>query len=124
MKFVCFLVIIALVAAETEDEQQVKKWREQCKARSGVSDETLQKALKNEPIDDPKFNENILCLFKKSGFMTSSGDIIVDALKNDLKENNHSDEAAEQLVQKCAVKKDTPQATAYHLSKCIHDAGH
>lgn len=57
---------------------------------------------------------------KKMGFIDENGDIFVDTIKTKFKENSTAEDV-DNVVTKCAVKKETPQETASHFFKCIHE---
>jgi hypothetical protein len=88
---------------------------------SGVSQETIDKVRTGVLVDDPKMKKHVLCFSKKTGVATEAGDTNVEVLKAKLK-HVASDEEVDKIVQKCVVKKATPEETAYDTFKCIYDS--
>jgi hypothetical protein len=123
MKLLLCLVLVALVAATYADtgRDKVRQYSDACKAESGVSDESLNKARNGEEVDDPKLKEHAFCILKKSGFIDASGEFQVEHMKTKLKEVSEHPDKVDALVAKCAVKKDTPQHSSADFFKCVHD---
>jgi hypothetical protein len=123
MKFLLCLVLVALVAATYADtgRDKVRQYSDACKAESGVSDESLNKARNGEEVDDPKLKEHAFCILKKSGFIDASGEFQVEHMKTKLKEVSEHPEKIDALVAKCAVKKATPQESSDNFLRCTRD---
>jgi hypothetical protein len=125
MKFLLCLVPVALVAATyvlaDTGRDRVRQYSDACKAESGVSDESLNKARNGEEVDDPKLKEHAFCILKKSGFIDASGEFQVETIKTKLKEVAEHPEKIDAWVAKCAVKKATPQESSEDFLKCTRD---
>ncbi|CAH1379454.1 unnamed protein product [Tenebrio molitor] len=123
MKVFLYLVVAGLVAAAYAETplQKVRKHSDACKRESGVSDEVLARARKGEKVDDPKLRDHGVCILKKSGFLDDNGDFQVEIIRTKLKENADHPEKVDDLVAKCAVKKDTPQESTHSFFRCLHE---
>jgi hypothetical protein len=91
----------------------------ECQKETGASVELITKSINGHWEDDPKLKQQALCMCKKRGLVTESGELVVDAWKNQMKKVNANDEEAEKIVNECAVKKDTPVETAFNALKCV-----
>ncbi|XP_018565038.1 B2 protein-like [Anoplophora glabripennis] len=125
MKFavaiVCLVVVAVARASLTEEQiQKLKGYHKDCAAETGVDTELVTKARKGEFSEDPKFKDHLFCVAKKIGFMTADGEIHRDVLKEKLGSAINDDAAAQKLIDECAVKKDTPQATAFDTIQCYY----
>nr|QUP79498.1 odorant binding protein 5 [Monochamus saltuarius] len=125
MKFavaiVCLVVVAAARANLTEEQiEKLKGYHKDCAGETGVDTGLVTKARKGEFSDDPKFKEHLFCVAKKIGFMTADGEIQKDVLKAKLGPAINDDAAAQQLIDECAVKKDTPQDTAFETIQCYY----
>nr|AGW21644.1 NLS-YFP-THP12-CFP [Yeast integrative vector pYFP-THP12-CFP] len=101
--------------------EKLKQHSDACKAESGVSEESLNKVRNREEVDDPKLKEHAFCILKRAGFIDASGEFQLDHIKTKFKENSEHPEKVDDLVAKCAVKKDTPQHSSADFFKCVHD---
>lgn len=101
----------------------MRKYSAACQSESGsgVSEESRNRVRNHEYIDDPKLREHAFCMLKKAGFIDSNGDFQVEIIKTKLTENSDHPENVEQLVEKCAVKKDSPQLTSAKFVRCLHE---
>ncbi|RZC42566.1 PBP GOBP domain containing protein [Asbolus verrucosus] len=70
--------------------------------------------------NDTKFKEYMFCFNKKMGYQNEAGDFQKAELKSSLAINSNQ-ENVNDIVEKCAVKKSTPQESAYQCMKCIDD---
>jgi DNA phosphorothioation-dependent restriction protein DptG len=69
-------------------------------------------------VDDPKLREYVFCVLKKISFMNEHGDLQIDTIRSKVKPVSRSKNEAKELVDKCVVKKETPQVTAYEMVAC------
>ncbi|XP_044265392.1 uncharacterized protein LOC123011816 [Tribolium madens] len=122
MKFlVCLLFVIVAVNALTQDQKEkLDKISKECKNQSGVSQELIDKARTGELTNDPKLKAQIYCVSKKTGLATEAGEINMDNLKTKLKKVAANDDEVNKIIQKCVVKKPTPEETAFEVYKCLH----
>lgn len=105
----------------TEDQiQKLKRYHAACAGETGVDTSLVTKARKGEFSDDPKLKDHLFCVAKKIGFMTADGEIQKDVLKQKLAPAINDEAAAQKLIEDCAVKKDTPQATAFETVQCYY----
>ncbi|RZC42569.1 PBP GOBP domain containing protein [Asbolus verrucosus] len=122
MKLFVFCVLAATVAVHALTDQQKQKlnaYINECKAQTGVSQELIDRGRKGEFVDDPTVKSQILCMMKKIGMATESGEVVVDDIRNKLRKVSENDEEVGRIIQKCVVKLDTPEETAFEVSKCI-----
>jgi hypothetical protein len=125
MKFLCYLTALTLlVAVQTttpeEDAKALHKIEVECQNETVVSVELKVKALINgDGEDDPKLKQQVLCVCKKRGLITESGELVVDAWKAQMKKINPNNENGEKIINECVVKKDTPVETAFNALKCV-----
>jgi hypothetical protein len=120
------VLIVATVIASTQavltdkQIQQLQKHTKVCRTETGVSLELIAKARNGDFADDLKLKEHFLCVGKRFGLATESGQIDLHVLRNRVRKATASKEETDNIVSKCVVKKDTPRETFFELSKCIH----
>nr|CAI5862182.1 unnamed protein product [Callosobruchus analis] len=91
----------------------------ECKAETGINDAVATGVMSGKFPDDEVLKKHLVCIYKKSGFMTDDGHIQKD-ITEVIYEATLKDEAkAAKLVKICAVEKDTPEDTAFEMSKCV-----
>jgi hypothetical protein len=99
--------------------EAISEIEKKCQNETGVSQEVLNRAHNGDWGDDPKLKEQMLCMFKKFGLATESGEMVVDLWRSLLKQLGIDDEEVERIVNECVVKKDTPEETAFNTAKCV-----
>ncbi|KAJ8970113.1 hypothetical protein NQ317_019659 [Molorchus minor] len=115
-------IVLASGAGLTEEQKQkLSGHHKECITESGVDNELVSKARKGEFTEDPKLKDHLFCLAKKIGFMNDSGDIKKDVLKTKVGSVVGDDSLADKLIDQCAVKKSSPQETAYETVKCYSE---
>ncbi|KAH0819362.1 hypothetical protein MTP99_000182 [Tenebrio molitor] len=120
--FVVFVfAVVAVQALTDEQKEKIKAYHKECSAQSGVDQELISKARKGDFADDPKLKEHLFCFSKKAGFQNDAGDIQKDVLKTKLNAELKDEAATDKLIEKCAVKKATPQETAFDTIKCYYE---
>ncbi|XP_068912497.1 B1 protein-like isoform X2 [Tenebrio molitor] len=124
MKLLCYLTALSLLVAvqsiiTEEDAIERHKIQEKCQNETGVSDKLLSKSLNRQWEDDPKLKQQVLCVSKKRGLMTESGELVFDVWRSQLKEVITNDEEVEKIINECVVKKDTPEETTFNAVKCV-----
>ncbi|EEZ97739.1 B1 protein [Tribolium castaneum] len=124
MKIVLCLLALATVALAkkcflAEDTDKLEVMINECKTKTGVPDDILQKARNGEKIDDPKLREHALCMMKKSEMMNDAGEMQMDKIRARIKHAVSNEAEGTRIMNECAVKKDTPLATAYEMICCL-----
>nr|AXO78385.1 odorant binding protein 7 [Xylotrechus quadripes] len=115
------VVLVAEAGLTDEQKQKLIAHHKECGAQSGVDNELVTKARKGEFIDDPKLKEHLFCVAKRIGFLNEAGVIQEQLLKSKLSAALGDEALAQKLVSECAIKKDTPQDTAYETVKCYFE---
>lgn len=87
---------------------------------SGISMDLVLKLKKGEYVDDPKVKEQLFCFSKKVGFQNEAGEMQMENIKKHLMELNKDEARTKEIMDKCLVKKATPQETVFEVSKCMH----
>ncbi|RZC42570.1 PBP GOBP domain containing protein [Asbolus verrucosus] len=108
MKYLAFTLLVIALAAEiltTNGSQPTME--ETCANEAGVEQEKVKGFKKGKFYEDSKFKDYVFCLSKKIGYQNDAGDFRNDFLPVI-------------ALSKCAVKKDTPQESAYQFFKCYY----
>ncbi|EFA02826.1 odorant binding protein C15 [Tribolium castaneum] len=111
------LLLVVLASAEEDNVGKIESVEKKCQEKTGVSEESLQKIMRLEEVDDPLVKENALCTLKAYGVMDDDGNIFPDKFEEKLKPEIGADEA-KRVAEKCAVKKDSPEETAHQTLWC------
>ncbi|KAJ8970112.1 hypothetical protein NQ317_019658 [Molorchus minor] len=120
---VCVISLMGLVQAGIlNDEQKAKiiEFDKECRKETNLDDDVAQKAKNGEYVDDPKLKKQFFCFNKKAGFQNESGDFQVDFIKSKLNDITKDEQITNNLINKCLVKKSTPEDTAFEAIKCFH----
>lgn len=104
-----------------EQKQKILTLHAECLKETGLDEAVALKAKQGEYVDDPKLKQQIFCFNKKAGFQNEAGDLQNDHIKAKLMELINDDKKADELIQKCNVKKETPEETAFAVVKCFHN---
>ncbi|KAJ8955679.1 hypothetical protein NQ318_008550 [Aromia moschata] len=104
-----------------EKKEKIVTYHKECVAQTSVDKALLRATRKGEFADDPKLKEYFLCMSKKAEFQNEDGDIQKDILRQKLGDIIKDPVTMQQLIEKCALKKDTPQNTAFSTVKCFYD---
>ncbi|RZC37080.1 PBP GOBP domain containing protein [Asbolus verrucosus] len=115
------LAVVGVQALTDEQKEKIKAYHKDCSAESGVDQDLISKARKGEFVDDAKLKEHLFCFSKKAGFQNDAGDIQEDVIRTKLNAELKDLDATNKLITKCAVKKDTPQQTAFDTIKCYYE---
>ncbi|RZC40484.1 PBP GOBP domain containing protein [Asbolus verrucosus] len=122
--FIFTVLLIGAQAITDSLKEKLKKWGDECAAQPQIvseeSEESCNKKRKHETDEDVLLSEVTFCIWKKAGFISESGDLFIEVIKTALRQSN-SDEEVEKLVNKCAVKKATPQRTAMAVMMCMFE---
>lgn len=109
--------------AKLTDEQvsKLKETRKVCTEESGVDTATLDAAKKGQFADDDKFKAYLLCAGKKIGFIDAAGEPQHAVIKSKLGAAIDDQDLADKLDAECAVKKNSPEETAFEIVKCSYE---
>jgi hypothetical protein len=69
--------------------------------------------------DDAKLKQQVLCMSKKHGQITESGELVLDVWRSWVKKVGAKHEEDEKILNECVVKKDTPEETMFNAFKCV-----
>ncbi|KAJ8932130.1 hypothetical protein NQ314_014911 [Rhamnusium bicolor] len=109
------------VAADLTQEQikRVAYLRRECSAETGVDETVLLNAIKGKIVDDPKLNEHIFCVYKKSNFLDEAGNFHNEVLHKKIADAKNDAVLASKTIEVCSIKKETPQLTSLENYKCL-----
>nr|AXO78395.1 odorant binding protein 17 [Xylotrechus quadripes] len=113
----------AVQAGIITDEQKAKiiEFGKQCLEETHADEALVRKAANGEYVDDPSLKKHLLCFTKKAGFQNEAGDIQIETVRMKLNAITKNEKMTDDLITKCAVKKDTPEDTAFETLKCFHE---
>ncbi|XP_044263054.1 B1 protein-like [Tribolium madens] len=125
MKIILCLLALASVALGkkcflADDTDKLEEFITECKTKTGVAEDILQKARNGEKSDDPKLKEHALCMMKKSEMMDDAGELQMEKIRARIKHAVSNKEEGTRIMTECAVKKDTPKVTAYEMICCLY----
>ena len=106
-------------ALSPEQIAKLEPISKECRTESGLTVEEVTKLRTTQQYENsPKLRKQALCLYKKTGFISESGDINSEVVKSRLQSAGASDDTIANILK--SAKKDTPEETAFALSKSIH----
>ncbi|RZC39145.1 PBP GOBP domain containing protein [Asbolus verrucosus] len=114
-----FALIFSTYALTDEQKEKLNVYSKECKTQSGVTQDLIERGRNGELVDDLTLKKQIVCVMKKIGMATASGELDVEYIRNRLKKVSGDDEEVERIIKKCVVTRDTPEQTAFEVSKCL-----
>ncbi|XP_044745333.1 uncharacterized protein LOC123307181 [Coccinella septempunctata] len=123
MKFlvVAACAIIAVQALTDEQKEKLKNYSTACSESTGVDKEAITNARKGLFTDNEKYKDYLFCMSKKIGYQNEAGEIQKDVLREKALTALKDEKLVDNLIEKCAVAKDTPQNTAFETIKCYYE---
>ncbi|KAJ3653817.1 hypothetical protein Zmor_013050 [Zophobas morio] len=115
---ILFLVGSALAVLTPEQLAKIEPISKECRTISKVTDEQITRIRNGESVGDPEIKKHLLCGSQKTGLISDSGDLNWDTIESKLQKAATSDEKIAE-IEKCAVKKEKPEDTAFTLMSCI-----
>ncbi|KAJ8934109.1 hypothetical protein NQ314_013567 [Rhamnusium bicolor] len=64
-----------------EQREMLLAIHNECVDQTGVTDDTVMRAMAGEFLEDPKFKEHLFCFTKKMGFQNEAGELQPDVIK-------------------------------------------
>ena len=105
-------------ALSPEQIAKLEPISKKCRTESGLTVEEVTKLRTTQQYENsPKLRKQALCLYKKTGFISESGDINSEVVKSRLQAAGASDDTIANILKSA---KNTPEETAFALSKSIH----
>ncbi|KAJ8932132.1 hypothetical protein NQ314_014913 [Rhamnusium bicolor] len=103
-----------------EEEDKVMSYHKECLEESKVDEALALQAKNGKYVDDAKLKKHLFCVNKKIGFQNEAGDLQIDFIKSKINAIIKDDGLTNEVVNKCNIKKDTPEDTAFETLKCFH----
>lgn len=91
-----------------------------CTKSSKVDPKLVADAYKGIFVDDEKLKEYLLCFSKRQDFLDENGLLQKHIMFKRLYMDLLDAELAEKITDKCLVNFDTPQNTAFEVTKCYY----
>lgn len=111
-----------IVYLANEKAQKILLDHKDCAAKDVLDDEVIEQARKQGILfEDPKFKSYIYCFTRKQGLQRNDGSIDKDVFYKRFGEVIQDSAAVEKLAEQCVRKQETPEDTAFFLSKCINE---
>ncbi|XP_018565051.1 uncharacterized protein LOC108906310 isoform X1 [Anoplophora glabripennis] len=122
--FLCVAILGALAHHLPETEmRKLKEVHDSCQANPTTHvDEKLLKKLK-ENVEDKKVGTHLLCMAVKVGLLTQDGDLMKNVIRDKIVIATHDVSKVDEVLKKCAVKRETPEKTAIQMLVCFIDNG-
>ncbi|XP_044265628.1 B1 protein-like [Tribolium madens] len=121
MKTIIFFVfvLVGALALTKESVDKLEPISKECRELNGISEDIILKVRRGEAVNEPKLKNHILCVSKKTGLATETGETNVEILRTKLRKVSESDNEVNNIIQKCVVKKITPEETAFEIFACL-----
>ncbi|RZC37728.1 PBP GOBP domain containing protein [Asbolus verrucosus] len=121
MKFLKLIVsatfVVVVLATSPNSEKNADKMTIKCLKEINGLKSLLSPDEWDKPENISKVKWFSFCFNKKMGYMNDAGEFQKDAIRKSLSDS-HGQKTIDNLLKKCAVKKATPEETAYHYQKC------
>nr|UTN00820.1 odorant binding protein [Semanotus bifasciatus] len=121
---ICVIVLATLAyggsLSTVVSRRRITNAHNQCQAdpATHVDEEDLKKSLKGIQVSG--LGPHMLCMSKKIGLQKSNGDIDRAVFRVRFSEIVRNQSKLDDIVEGCAVQKETPEDTAEHIMKCFH----
>nr|UTN00828.1 odorant binding protein [Semanotus bifasciatus] len=86
----------------------------------GMAEENSQTMLDGEVPDGEQFRKDLLCVSKKVGMQDEAGNIQVQEMEDQFRRNIPDQSKVNDILSNCFVQMNSPEETAYEMTKCIH----
>nr|AXO78402.1 odorant binding protein 24 [Xylotrechus quadripes] len=130
MKVVATVAVIVVFSVATsgqnysdEERKRILKNREDCVAETKVDPELIDRADKGDFVDDDKLKCFTKCFYQKAGFVTETGDLLIETIKAKIPSNIDKEKALE-IIEKCKQKGKDACETVYLVHKCYFEHTH
>nr|USH46145.1 odorant binding protein 15 [Apriona germarii] len=119
---VLFGAVKAALDITSEQKDKLDKFRDECKAESGVDVEILKKLRDGVFSEDKKFKEFLFCVSKKTGFQNDAGDVQETVIIEKLGKALKNPAKAKELTEKCAKQNGSPSEISYKVVTCFYNS--
>ncbi|KAJ8980115.1 hypothetical protein NQ317_010901 [Molorchus minor] len=109
------------ITLPSEKVKKLKAYHTACLNQTSANTSLIEAAGKGEFVEDSRLKEYFLCLSKKIQFQNEDGEIQKNVLRQKMTEVFRDPLVTQQLIEKCAVKQDSPQNTAFNTLKCYYE---
>ncbi|EFA07544.1 odorant binding protein (subfamily minus-C) C01 [Tribolium castaneum] len=117
---ICFVFVLAGAWALTKEQiDKLEPISKECRELNGISEDTILKVRRGEAVNEPKLKNHVLCVSKKTGLASETGETNVEVLRTKLRKVSENDDEVNSIIQKCVVKKSTPEETAFEIFVCL-----
>lgn len=82
----------------------------------------MARIAKGENVDEPNQGPHLLCMNTKIGYQDANGKPVKERIRKTLGHFITDEAKLDETVNKCAVEKDTHEATARFLWDCMRNA--
>lgn len=97
------------------------KYNGECKKETDISDALVGSIATGKFPDEPIVAKHLLCIGKKAGYQDSEGKLQIEYGKKILTGIVGDPQKAEEIASICLKPSDTPEKTAFAVSKCLRD---
>nr|QZR93782.1 odorant binding protein 1 [Euplatypus parallelus] len=115
------ICVICICALTSEQREKLFKFQNECLEETGATDEMVMNAYAGKFTDAPEFKNHLVCVGKKGGIIDDEGNYHKDVLKEKMMMFIDDETKVDELLEKCGKHYDTPQESAFHMTKCLYD---
>ncbi|KAJ8924143.1 hypothetical protein NQ315_006927 [Exocentrus adspersus] len=106
-----------------EERDRIRKNRDGCVLETKVDPNLISRADAGDFVDDEKLKCFTKCFYQKAGFVTESGELLLDVIKAKIPDNVDKEKAL-QVVEKCKQSGKDACETVYLVHKCYFEYTH
>ncbi|XP_057666868.1 uncharacterized protein LOC130900343 [Diorhabda carinulata] len=123
MNYLTVVLIVAIVCfanAEltAEQHERLKEYNRECSAKSGVGHDVIAQIKEGQFPDDEKFENHIICLAKKIGFINDSEELQTQVIREKMK-SVFDDHEVTEIIKTCTEDMETDDGTTFEKIKCF-----
>lgn len=102
-----------------KEMQRLLKFSTECKKVSHISEELIGDLITGNFVEEPSVYQHLLCVGTKAGYQDEQGNLQVEYIKKLMTDVIGDAQKAEELAETCLKQQDTPEKTAFEVTKCV-----
>ncbi|XP_076267026.1 B2 protein-like [Rhynchophorus ferrugineus] len=115
----CFVMALSYGHLTPEQQEAKIDFQRACLKETGATEEMVRNAFLGQISDAPEFKKHLLCVKKAAGIVDDSGNYNKDALRDTISTYVDDTDTINSMIEKCFKMMDSPEETAYQMTKCF-----
>ncbi|CAH1169944.1 unnamed protein product [Phaedon cochleariae] len=105
----------------SKEREQLAQIHSKCRKESSIEDTLIEKFKRGEFHDHPQGKKHLFCVYKNTGHIDELGEFNHEKVRERLVQQYSDPSTIERYINKCLVKKGSPEETAYYVHTCFYE---